>query len=385
MALFARLENTHMKEVIHTIKSAFIGATYRYILKPVFFLQDPEDVHDRMTKAGIFLGKHACARRTMRWLMHYEHEALYQTLSDILFKNPIGLSAGFDKDANLTDILPEVGFGFAEIGSVTGEPCEGNTRPRLWRLKKSKSLLVYYGLKNEGAQVISAKLCGKKFLFPVGISIAKTNSPDTVDELSGIADYVKAYRTFVENNIGDYYTINISCPNTFGGEPFTSPGRLDHLLAEITKIKTHKPIFIKMPAELPMATVDNIIAIARKFKISGFICTNLAKNRSNLKIKDSNISDKGGMSGKVVEDLSNILIRHIYEATRKEFIIIGCGGVFNAQDAYKKIKLGSSLIQMITGMIFEGPQVIGEINRGLVSLLKADGYENISEAVGKDI
>ena len=374
-----------MKDVIHSIKSTIIGSIYRGILKPIFFIHDPEDVHDRMTAMGMFLGRHAITRHITRWTIYYEDPMLYQTLSDIVFKNPIGLSAGFDKDANLTDILPEVGFGFEEIGSVTGEPCEGNPKPRLWRLKNSKSLLVYYGLKNEGCEKISAKLRGKKFVFPLGVSVAKTNSPDVVDEQAGIADYVKAYRTFVECGIGDYYTINISCPNTFGGEPFTSPERLEHLLEEITKIKTDKPIFIKMPAELPTDTIDRIIAIARKYKITGFICTNLAKNRINKNIKDTGVPDKGGMSGKVVEDLSNTLIRHIYQTTKKEFIIIGCGGVFNAQDAYKKIKLGASLIQIITGMIFEGPQVIGEINRGLVSLLKADGYKNISDAIGTDI
>jgi dihydroorotate dehydrogenase len=248
----------------------------------------------------------------------------------------------------------------------------------------SKSLLVHYGLKNEGAEAISRRLRGQRFRFPVGISVAKTNSPDTVEESRGIADYVKAYAAFAGEGIGDYFTINVSCPNTFGGEPFTEPAKLDRLLSALGAVPSEKPVFIKLPAELDLATVDAVIALARKHRLAGFVCSNLAKSRANPRVKDRDVPDRGGMSGLVVRDLSDAQIAHVYRATRGEFAIVGCGGVFTAEDAYRKVRLGASLIQMITGLIYEGPQVVREVNEGLVRLLRRDGLAAIGDAVGLD-
>jgi dihydroorotate dehydrogenase len=146
----------------------------------MFFLADPERVHDGMTQVGIFLGKHQITQRLMRLMYGYSHPTLVQTIAGIRFPNPIGLSAGFDKDGHLMDILPDIGFGYEEIGSVTAQRSEGNSKPRLQRLKKSKSLVVYYGLKNDGALAIHKRLGQRKFRFPLGISIAKTNCKETV-------------------------------------------------------------------------------------------------------------------------------------------------------------------------------------------------------------
>ena len=371
---------------ITRFRNAIEGFFYRYIFKRLFFAFDPEYVHDRITGIGVFLGSFALGKFFVRAMFGYCNKALEQTVAGMYFKNPIGLAAGFDKNAQLTQVLPAVGFGFEEIGSVTGEPCAGNSGQRLWRLKNSQSLLVYYGLKNDGSEAISKRLSKLKFGFPLGISIAKTNDRKTVDEASGIADYLKAYLAFKERNIGDYFTINISCPNAFGGEPFTDPEKLDHLLNALREADQSfsKPVFLKMPAELPLGQVDAILDIARKYKVTGFVCTNLAKNRSNPNIKEQFVPEVGGMSGKVVQDLSDNLIEYIYKKCREEFVLIGCGGIFTAEDAYRKIKKGASLLQMITGMIFEGPQQIGEINRRMVELLKKDGYNNISEARGAD-
>lgn len=365
-----------------------LSLLYRKVLKPIFFLADPESVHDRMTGLGNFLGRHSVTRKITSSFFDYENESLEQTIAGIKFRNPIGLAAGFDKNAELAQIIPMVGFGFEEVGSITGEPCSGNPRPRLWRLKKSESLLVYYGLKNDGAVSISEKLKNSlkienyKLKIPLGISIAKTNCAATADEEVGIKDYLKAYRTFVEAEVGDYFTINISCPNAFGGEPFTTPEKLDRLLSVIRRVPSGKPIFIKMPAEISNEMLDGLIEAARRYHIAGFISTNLAKSRENEAIVDSFVPENGGMSGKVVRELSDKQIEYIYKKCGKEFVIIGCGGVFTAEDAYRKIKLGASLIQMITGMIYHGPQVVKEINCGLVNLLHKDGFSNISEAVG---
>ncbi len=397
-----------LKDSLIIARNAVIRVAYKGVLKPLFFLADPEAVHDRMTFVGSMLGKTAATRGLTRVMFGYDSPMLAQTVAGIRFENPIGLAAGFDKDAHLTQILPEVGFGFEEIGSVTGNPCAGNPKPRLWRLKRSGSLVVYYGLKNDGCKAIVKRLqsvgngrdrsaservdlpAGKAQArpytvsrIPIGISIAKTNSADTVEEQAGIADYVKAYKTFVDANTGDYFTVNISCPNAFGGEPFTTPEKFDRLMTALRQVPNQKPVFIKMPAEMPEQVLDGMIEVARKHKITGFISTNLAKDRSNPNIKESDLPQSGSMSGKVVQALSDRQIAYLYQKTRGEFVIIGCGGVFTAEDAYRKIKLGASLIQLITGMIFEGPEAISDINRGLVRLLEQDGYKNISEAVGR--
>lgn len=355
---------------------------YKNLFKPIAFSLDPEFVHDRILSVGVLLGKTNLGRKLTRALFAYSSPVLEQTLAGIHFPNPIGLAAGFDKNAELTDILPEVGFGFAELGSITGEACSGNPKTRLWRLPKSKSLVVYYGLKNDGAEKISMRMKNRIFKIPIGISVAKTNSPQTVNLTDGVKDYAKAYRAFAET--GSYITVNISCPNAFGGQPFTDPVRLEALLAELDTIPSSKPVFLKLSPDQEMQEVDALLEVIGRHNIAGIICSNLTKNRNNKKIIETGLPEVGGLSGKAVEDLANKLIIHIYKKTGRKYIIVGCGGVFNAEDAYKKIKLGASLIQLITGMIYEGPQIIGEINQGLVKLLQRDGYKNVSEAIGAE-
>ncbi len=400
-------------ETLFKLKAGIIHFLYTKILKKYFFLFDPEDVHDGMTKMGVILGDNPITKWKTSLLFSYQNPVLEQEILGIKFKNPIGLAAGFDKDARLTQILPSIGFGFAEVGSITGQRCEGNPKPRLWRLPDQKSLVVYYGLKNEGCEAISSRLSKLKFEFPIGISVAKTNCAATAERAAGIADYVKAYKTMLP--VGDYTTINISCPNAFGGLPFTTPESLDELLTAIDNVEagpatpssrqtsllslraldgtpsvratrtSGKPIFLKLPPDLTMNELDGLLEVASKHMICGYICSNLTKNRNNPKLAGAKIPEKGGLSGKVVEDLANAQIAHVYRRTGGKSVIVGLGGVFSAADAYKKIRLGANLIQLITGMIFEGPQLIGQINQGLVELLKKDGFTSISQAVGKGV
>lgn len=369
--------------VIISARNWVFKTLYKGCMKPVFFQVDPEKVHDAAVSLGVLLGSNFITRSLTRLFFSYKNKALEQEILGIKFKNPVGLAAGFDKNAGLTKIIPSVGFGFEQVGSITGEPCEGNPKPRLWRLKKSKGLVVYYGLKNNGCVKIARHLKKQTTKIPLGISIAKTNSKKTVPTKSGIADYLKAYKTL--RNVGSFHTINISCPNSFGGRSFTESKKLNMLLREINKTRSKKPIFIKISPDLSLKEVDAIIKISRKHRINGFVISNLTKKRKNKKIRESEVSKKGGISGKPVEDLSNKLIKYVYKKTKGDFIIIGCGGIFTAEDAYEKIKSGASLVQLITGMIFEGPQQISQINSGLVRLLKKDGFSNISEAIGKDL
>lgn len=321
-----------------------------------------------MSGAGRLLGSNPVTRGLNRLLFGYSHPMLEQKILGIHFKNPVGLSAGFDKNARLLNILPSVGFGFEEVGSITGEPCEGNPRPRLWRHPKEKSIRVYYGLLNDGAEAIAKRLRRKKFRFPVGISIAKTNCRETCETQAGIDDYAKAFNIF--RSIGDYFTVNISCPNAFGGQPFTDPARLEALLSTLDKIPTKKPIFLKLSPDLSDDELDALIKVVNRHRVHGFVCTNLTKKH------DYGV---GGLSGKAVSKLSNHQIAYVYKKTKGRYVIIGCGGIFTAKDAYAKLKAGASLLQLITGMIYEGPQQISEINRGLVELMKKDGIQNIAD------
>lgn len=371
-----------MNETWISARNATIRFLYVNILKHIFFLMDPEFIHDRMLGVGKLLGKFGLTRWKTRFWFDYLNPKLGQTVLGIRFANPIGLAAGFDKNAEITDILPGVGFGFEEVGSITGEACTGNPKKRLWRLPKSKSLIVFYGLKNDGCEAIAKRLKDKKFRIPIGMSVAKTNNQSCADADVGIADYAKAFETM--KDIGSYITVNISCPNAFGGEPFTDPVKLEKLLARLDRITTDKPVFLKLAADLDHAQIDAILEVAKRHRVHGFVCTNLTKKRDNPKIMDKMVTDKGGISGKVVDGLSDEVIRYVYSKTKGTHIVIGCGGIFTAEDAYRKIRLGSTLVQLITGMIFEGPQAISAINQGLVKLLEKDGFKNISEAIGVD-
>lgn len=362
----------------------FIEQTYQSLLKPVFFLLDPEWVHDRMTEAGEFLGNYKLTKAITRFCFGYYNPKLEQEIWGINFENPIGLSAGFDKEGRLLNILPDVGFGFAEIGSVSLEPYEGNPKPRLWRLIKSKALIVWYGLKNEGAKkfVRRVKKYGKlDFVF--GVSIAKTNCSATKDDKVGIRHYKECLERMVKSNVGRFYVINISCPNTFGGEPFVTKQKLDALLDELVKVKTDKPILVKMPINLPWDQFDGLVDSIVRHRLEGVVIGNLNKDYSDKAIKDEiPLGAQGGISGKVTTKLCNALIKQTYKKYGKQIKIVGVGGVFDGKDAYEKIKLGASLVEMITGMIFGGPQTIGQINRELAYLMKKDGFSSISQVIG---
>lgn len=372
-----------MKRILIEVRNSIFYLFYKFFLRPFLFLFNPEKVHDCFVVMGRFLGSNFVTEGLVSFVFSYSNDKLRQKICGIDFKNPVGLAAGFDKDAKMVRVMPCVGFGYEEVGSITAKSYAGNKGVRLWRLKRSKALVVNYGLKNDGADVIYKRLKGKKFGFPVGINIAKTNSRETVDIDKGIADYVYSYKKF--GDVGDYFTINISCPNAYGGEPFTDVKSLEKLLKAISKFEKSKPIFLKISPELSNAEVDEIITVARKYEIDGFVIANLVKDRSNKMILEKKVPKVGGISGLPCRDFVDMMIAYVYRKTKGEFVIIGCGGIFSAKDAYKKIKLGASLLQLITGMIYEGPQLISDINSGLVELMEKDGFRNISEVVGSGV
>jgi dihydroorotate dehydrogenase len=364
------------------LRNFFFKVLYR-LFRPLIFLMDPEEAHYMFKRVGVFLGSNFLTRLLTSLLFNYGHKSLKTSVDGIEYRNPLGLSAGFDKDGELTKIYPSIGFGLAELGSFTGEVCPGNPGKRLFRMVKSKSILVWYGLNNQGAETISKRLKDVDFgKLRVGINAAKSNLTPEFDLQDSIDDYTKTMKLF--KDIGDYYTINISCPNTQDGEPFVIKENLDALLKAVNAHRVEgRPIYVKLAADISIDEINIIIDACMEHKMDGVVLTNLAKPAFNKEYIESELPyHKGAMSGLPLQRISTNVIRHVYRRSRGKLTIIGVGGVFTAKDAYEKITSGASLLHMISTLIFDGPQNINEINRGLVKLLKADGFASIEEAVG---
>lgn len=358
---------------------------YCNLAKPIFFLFDAEAVHNSITSFGELVGKIALLRRFVGKILRVENPDLDQELHGIYFQNPIGLAAGFDYEAKLTQVLPAIGFGFGTVGTITNQPYAGNAKPRLGRLKKSRSLLVNKGFKNPGVRETLRKLAGHKFEIPIGLSVGVTNTSKLSCQNEAINDIIEAFNVAENSNVPfSYYELNISCPNLQVSVEFYSPKNLDALLTAVTETKFSKPLFIKMPIDKTDNEALEMLKVIIKYPVQGVIFGNLQKNRNDPALDPAEVKrfSKGCYSGKPTERRSDELINLAYRTYGKKLTIIGCGGIFSPEDAYRKIKLGASLIQLITGMIYEGPQLIGQINTEMSSLLKRDNFKQISEAIG---
>lgn len=351
---------------------------YVNMLKKLFFLFDPEFIHVILVNCGRILGSNAITKWATGLILGFNSPANQKKLAGISFPGIVGLAAGFDYNADLTQVLPSLGFGWHSIGTITLESYDGNPRPRLQRMPSSKALLVNKGLKNLGARATIAKLTGLEFKIPVGISIASTNR-HFADTKSQILDITTCFKLFENSPVRHaYYELNISCPNTFGGEPFTTPERLTLLLAALAKIKITRPIFVKMPIDQSEKETLSLLKVISDFKLEGIIIGNLTKDHANPHVSTADKTmwkaSKGNVSGKPTFQRSNNLIALAKKHYGKKFIIVGTGGIFSPEDAIKKLELGADLVQLITGMIFEGPQLIGRINRTLAYPSATDVY-----------
>lgn len=369
-------------------KESAVEVLYKGLMRPILFAFDPLAVHEKFADLGGFLGKSNFAKAILKKTFHYQNSALSQKVFGVEFENPVGLAAGFDYDGNLTGVLSELGFGFGTVGTITNMPYEGNTGVQLKRLIKSRSILVDKGFKNMGALKMAGKLKGLSFLAPVGISIGRTNTSLLKSEKDSISDILSAFQIFEEAGIkNSYYELNISCPNLIHANDnisFYKPKSLDNLLRNLRGQQIKKSIFIKMPISENDKTVLLLLEIAAKHEIDAVIFGNLQRDRTNPAFVQQEVENcgRGNFSGRPCRNRSNELISLAYKNFGKKLRVIGCGGIFSADDAYGKIRRGASLLQLITGMIFEGPQIASAINKGLVELLKKDGFKNVQEAIG---
>lgn len=364
------------------------GFLYQRVLKPLLFQINPTIVHESLTFSGGVLGKIPGLKKLLRWCFVQSDPQLHQNILGISFPSPIGLAAGFDYQAQLTQVLPALGFGFETVGTITNRAYEGNAAPMLGRLPKSRSLMVNKGFKNKGAQDTIKSLLSKSFTFPVGVSIGRTNSLDLNTQTKSVEDIIQSFKKFENSRIQhQYYELNISCPNLKGDISFYSSKNLHQLLKAIDSLKLMRPLFIKMPIEKSNGETLELLRIIAQHRVQGVIFGNLQKNRNDPALYPNEVAQfpVGNFSGKPTFQRSNELIALSYKHFQNRFVIIGCGGVFNVDDAYHKIKLGASLVQLITGLVFQGPQLVAEINLELNKRLLADGYTNISQAVGTGV
>ena len=367
---------------------------YKNIIKPILFLLTPDSTH----KLIVFCGRMAQALPPVRWVIRklcsFHDKSLQQEVDGITFCNPIGLSAGFDKNVQLSPLMEDVGFGFASGGSVTLEPRKGNRRPWFHRLPNTKSVVVYAGMPNYGLRKISRYVRRNRWRLndmPTVISVAVVANKTTIERAGGrpakqaiINDVKKATEYINDNKLASVVEINISCPNA-GKEPFIEAEPLDALLTALDSVPRDVPFWVKMPHLYDIKQFDSLLKVIVRHNIQGVTAANLVKDRSKIDIKDPLTDEiRGGLSGEPTREHSLELIRHAYKKYGDRLTIIGVGGVFSAEDAYAKIKAGASLVGLITGLFFEGPQLVGQINRGLVELLKKDDFSHISEAVGAD-
>jgi dihydroorotate dehydrogenase subfamily 2 len=362
--------------------------SYQRFAKPVFFRFDAERVHEGVVAFGAALGRCRLVRALGRALLSVHDPVLRQEIAGIRFENPIGLAAGFDYEARLPRVLPAIGFGFGTVGTLTSRPYAGNAAPRLGRLIRSRSLLVNKGFKNLGVATTLARLGDKPCALPIGVSIGVTNSPDITTQEAAIADIVAGFTAAARADAPmTHYELNISCPNLHTPVDFYAPARLDALLRALDALHLAKPVFVKMPIHLADRETRALLDVIAAHAVAGIIFGNLQKDRTDPSFVPGEITaaPPGNFSGKPTERRSNELIALAYRTYGKQLVIIGCGGVFSAEDAYEKIRRGASLVELITGLIFEGPQVIAEINRGLIALLKRDGFPTLAAAVGSGL
>jgi len=296
------------------------------------------------------------------------------------FSNPIGLAAGFDKNADVYDKMFALGFGFAEVGTITPKPQEGNAKPRVFRLIQDEAIINRLGFPSQGLARVKSRIEIKNSNGILGINIGPNK-----DSVSRIDDYVECFKNF--HNLCSYICINISSPNTENLRDFHHQENLKNLLREISNIKkqlnSRTPVVLKISPDISDLDVDTICNNVLEFNLDGLVLTNTSVNlRENL--ASTKKIEQGGLSGTPIQKTSNLIVRKFFKKVGKKIPLIGVGGINSGITAYEKIKSGASLLQLYTGLVFKGPFIVTSIKQELSALLRKDGFSSLKEAIGVD-
>ncbi len=340
------------------------------ILRPLIFKFSPEVAHSLAIKA--------LKLNNIPYSKPKDNHILETTFCEKKLSSPIGVAAGFDKNAEVYNPLFNLGFGFVEVGTITPKPQFGNPKPRVFRLEEDEALINRLGFNNSGSEQISQTIKENNKKGFLGINIGPNK-----DSINRIDDYLICFRKFY--NLADYITINISSPNTENLRDFHNQDELNSLIDKLKnekkKLNSNIPLAIKVSPDLNDDQINEVSKIIMEQEIGIIIVSNTTdKNRENL--KNINKLEKGGLSGKPIEKISNEAISKFYKILKDKTKIIGVGGVSNGQDAFEKIISGATLVQLYTGMVYRGPRIASKISTELIDLLKNKGFKNVSEAIG---
>lgn len=352
------------------------------LIRPILFKLDAETAHRlAIQSAKLF-------QTIPRLGVTKTSASLVQTLWGIRFSNPVGIAAGLDKNAECLPYWARMGCGFAEVGSVSADLAPGNPRPRAFRLPADRALINRMGLNNDGAEAIVRRIPSRsRRSIPVGINIVKTHRDGLLGS-DAIEDFCSCYQTVVPH--AEYVTLNISCPNTSEGKTFEEPNFLDQLLTAIQNTEAkQQPLLVKLSP--PATTIIDegryaeLLTVILSHDVDGIVAANTATDRNRLKSDTSLIQKigRGGLSGRPIAARSTSLIRFLFRKTDGRLPIIGVGGIDSADEAFRKIRAGASLVQLYTGLVYEGPGLVKLIVRGLARHLDQTG-KNLSEIVGED-
>ena len=344
---------------------------YKSIIRPIFFQFDPEKVHHFTFGAIKFMSKIPGASAIIRAIYQVNDPKLERELFGLKFKNPVGLAAGFDKNAVLYNQLADYGFGFIEIGTVTPKGQAGNPKKRLFRLKDDQGIINRMGFNNEGLEAAIKNLKKNKGKVIIGGNLGKNTG---IPESQYTQDYCEVFEGL--HPYVDYFVLNVSCPNVGSHAKLTDVDYLEELIGAVQKLNNakanQKPILLKIAPDLNEQQLDEIIDLVAKTNIDGVIASNTSVIRDGLKATKEQLEaiGNGGLSGQPIKNRSTATVKYLAEKSNKAFPIIGVGGIHSAEDALEKINAGADLVQVYTGFIYEGPGLMKRINKAILSNTK---------------
>ena len=367
-----------------------MAGVYEALVRPVLFRLEAERAHTLALRGASIAGRFAPARRAARGAFGFEDPRLRVECGGLSLENPLGLAAGFDKNGHAAALMGALGFGHVEIGSVSAWPSNGNPRPRLFRIPRDEAIVVNYGVPNDGAERVAQRLTGRRLRARLGVNLVKTNDrarpavePDVYE------DNARSFALL--QDAADYVAFSLSCPNSPGDRDFFDDlARVDRLLARIGELSPSVPVFLKLKPSRDPGVLRETVAIADGHEFVAGFSINLPSGKpAELRLSESRERLErmpGSVGGRPVQSLIDDIVATLYGIVGPDsrYGLMAAGGVFDAEAAYRKIRLGASVVQVYTGLVYRGPGLVREILAGLVALLERDGFAAAGDAVGVD-